>query len=225
MLIGILQCGHFPEELQGETGDYGEIYTNFLDGYGFDFQVFPVCDGVFPDAATDCDGWLISGSKHGAYEDHDWIARLESLIREIRDAGRPLVGVCFGHQIIAQALGGTVEKFAGGWSVGHTTYQFDDGEQALNAWHQDQISQLPPGAQVLASSDRCAYAALAYGERIYSIQPHPEFNRREVAGLLRVRGDTLDAAIRTQAEAGLDKPDANKTQADRIAAFYQAVMA
>jgi GMP synthase (glutamine-hydrolysing) len=225
MLIGILQCGHFPEELQGETGDYGAIYETFLDGYGFDFRVFPVCDGVFPDGATDCDGWLISGSKHGAYEDHDWIARLEALIRDIREAGRPLVGICFGHQIIAQALGGTVEKFDGGWSVGRTIYQFEDGEQALNAWHQDQITQLPPDAHVLASSEHCAYAALSYGERIYSIQPHPEFNRREVAGLLRVRGDTLDAATRRKAEAGLDQPNSNATQADRIATFFQTVMA
>ncbi|WP_136635042.1 type 1 glutamine amidotransferase [Pseudooceanicola onchidii] len=225
MLIGILQCGHFPEELQGETGDYGALYSNFLSGYGFDFKVFSVCDGIFPDSATDCDGWLISGSKYGAYEDHAWIPRLEDLIRAIKDADRPLVGVCFGHQIIAQALGGTVEKFDGGWSVGRTIYRFDDREEALNAWHQDQVTALPDGARVLASSDRCAYAALAYGNRIYTIQPHPEFDRREVAGLLKVRGAALDATVRDGAAAALDMPVDNKTEADKIAAHFQRAMA
>lgn len=225
MLIGILQCGHFPEELQGETGDYGALYQNFLSGRGFDFEVYPVCDGIFPDGATACDGWLISGSKFGAYEDHDWIPRLEALIRDIRDAGRPLVGICFGHQIIAQALGGTVEKFDGGWGVGRTIYHFEDGDRALNAWHQDQITALPPGARVLASSDHCRYAALAYGSRIYSVQPHPEFDRREVAGLLRVKGGVLDAATRDAAAAGLDLPVDNSAEADRIAALFQGAMA
>ncbi|WP_375173434.1 type 1 glutamine amidotransferase [Pseudooceanicola sp.] len=225
MLIGILQCGHFPDELQGETGDYGALYENFLSGYGFEFKVFPVCDGVFPAGATTCDGWLISGSKHGAYEDHDWIPPLETLIREIRDAGRPLVGICFGHQIIAQALGGRVEKFDGGWSVGRTIYRFADGERALNAWHQDQITALPEGARVLAASDRCAYAALAYGDRIYTIQPHPEFDRREVAGLLRVRGDLLDTPTREAAQAALDLPVDNRSEANRIAALFEGAMA
>lgn len=225
MLIGILQCGHFPEELQGETGDYGTLYSNFLSGRGFDFKVFPVCDGIFPSGASDCDGWLVSGSKYGAYEDHDWIPPLEDLIRAIRDLGRPLVGICFGHQIIAQALGGTVEKFEGGWSVGRTIYHFEGGDRALNAWHQDQITALPPGARVLASSDRCAYAALAYGDTIYTIQPHPEFDRREVAGLLRVKGDILDAPTRDGAAAALDLPVDNKTEADRIAALFQKVTA
>jgi len=225
MLIGILQCGHFPEELQGETGDYGTLYSNFLSGYGFEFAVFPVCDGIFPEGASDCDGWLISGSKHGAYEDHDWIPRLEALIREIRDAGRPLVGICFGHQIIAQAFGGRVEKFPGGWSVGRTLYRFEDGERALNAWHQDQITAPPPGARVLASSDRCAYAALGYGDRIYTIQPHPEFDRREVAGLLRVRGDLLPPTTREGAKAALDLAVDNRAEADRIAGLFQGAMA
>lgn len=225
MLIGILQCGHFPDELIGETGDYGTLYSNFLDGYGFDFKVFPVCDGVFPSAATDCDGWLISGSKHGAYEDHDWIPPLERLILEIRDADLPLVGICFGHQIIAQAQGGKVEKFAGGWAVGRTIYRFGEDERALNAWHQDQITTLPPGATVLASSDHCAYAALSYGERIYTLQPHPEFNRREVEGLMRVKGDSLDAAVRDGAKAQMAKPVDNRAEADRIAGIFQRVMA
>lgn len=225
MLIGILQCGHFPEELQGETGDYGAIYARFLSGRGFDFNTFPVCDGVFPDGPEACDGWLISGSKYGAYEDHDWIPRLEELIRAISASGRPLVGICFGHQIIAQALGGKVEKFPGGWSVGRTIYRFADHERALNAWHQDQITALPQGARVLASSDRCQYAALAYGDQIYSIQPHPEFDREEVAGLLRVRGDLLDQATRDNAQAALDQPVDNQAEADRIAAVFERVTA
>lgn len=225
MLIGILQCGHFPEELQGETGDYGTLYSNFLAGRGFDFQVFSVVDGIFPDGAEACDGWLISGSKHGAYEDHNWIPKLEALIRDIRDAGRPLVGICFGHQIIAQALGGRVEKFSGGWSVGRTIYHFEDGDRALNAWHQDQITALPDGARVLAASDSCRYAALGYGTRIYTIQPHPEFNRREVAGLLRVRGDLLEAPIRDGASATLDLPVDNDSEAAKIAGFFQEAMA
>ena len=85
----------------------------------------PIADNEFPAGPDAADGWLITGSKHGAYEDHDWIPPLEQLIRDIYAAGRPLVGVCFGHQIIAQALGGTVEKFKGGWSVGHTTYEIE----------------------------------------------------------------------------------------------------
>ncbi len=114
MLIGILQCGHFPEDLQGESGDYDAMFERLLAGENFDYATYNVVDGDFPEGPEACDGWLITGSRHGAYEDHDWIPPLEDLIRAIRDAGRPLVGVCFGHQIIAQALGGKVVKFDGG---------------------------------------------------------------------------------------------------------------
>ncbi|EAQ01881.1 glutamine amidotransferase, class I [Pseudooceanicola batsensis HTCC2597] len=221
MLIGILQCGHFPDELLGETGDYDAIYERFLHDQGFDFAHYPVVDGVFPEGPEACDGWLISGSKHGAYEDHPWIPPLEELIRAIHDAGRPLVGICFGHQIIAQALGGKVEKFPGGWSAGRKIYHFADGDRALNAWHQDQITDLPPGAVRLASSDICVNAALAYDDRIYSIQPHPEFGPVEMKGLIRVRGSLLPDHVRAAAEAGLEAPVANEAEADRIAAFFR----
>ncbi|GAA6148746.1 type 1 glutamine amidotransferase [Pseudooceanicola nitratireducens] len=231
MLIGILQCGHFPDELQGEVGDYGDIYQRFLADQGFDFSVFPVCDGTFPDGPTACDGWLISGSKHGAYEDLPWIPRLEALIRDIRDSQRPLVGICFGHQIIAQALGGHVAKFDGGWAIGRTAYHMApdapfDGDLWLNAWHQDQILRLPEGARLLASSDTCRNAVVAYGDQILTMQPHPEFNAPELSGLLQIKGvEVLSKAEMAKAQADLARPVDNARLARHVADFFQKVPA
>ena len=188
MKIGILQTGHAPDALLPETGDYDTMFMRLLDSHGFEFETYAVVDGVFPESARACDGWLITGSRHGAYEDLPWIAPLEELIRQIMATGRPLVGVCFGHQIIAQALGGTVEKFAGGWAVGPTEYDICGAPMRLNAWHQDQVTKLPEGATVVGSNDFCANAALAIGDNILTIQPHPEFTAGFVAGLIDTRG-------------------------------------
>jgi len=124
MKIGILQTGHAPDELRPVLGDYADLFTALLAGQGFDFAVWNVVDGELPDDPRAADGWLITGSKHGAYEDHPWIPPLEALIRDAYAAGVPLVGICFGHQIIAQALGGRVIKFPGGWMVGRQVYDW-----------------------------------------------------------------------------------------------------
>lgn len=222
MKIGILITGHVPDALIGEHGDYDRFFTRFLDGYGFDFQAWAVVDGVFPGGIDEADGWLITGSRHGAYEDHPWIPPLEDFIREIHAAKQPLVGICFGHQVIAQALGGKVEKFAGGWTVGRTEYQTTDGPLALNAWHQDQVTELPDGARVLGSNATCANAVLAYDDHIWTVQPHPEFSQSYVPELIAARGrglvpDTLlDAAL--DANAG---DNDNKRIADHIAGFFK----
>lgn len=217
MKIGILQTGHAPEEIQASLGDYEHMFHRLLGDHGFDFQTWNVVDNDFPEGPDAADGWLITGSKHGVYEDHPWLPPLEALIRAIRDSGKPLVGICFGHQVIAQALGGTVVKHPGGWIVGRQDYDFDGQALSLNAWHQDQVIDLPPGARVLATNPTCAYAALAYGDTILTVQPHPEFTAEAIDGLITYRGGVVPTDLLNRARADLGKPTANAVLADRIA--------
>ena len=193
MRIGILQCGHVPEAVAAEHGDFAAMFARLLDGHGFAFRVWNVVDMEFPDGAGDAEAWLITGSRHGAYDALPFIPPLEALIRAIHAERRPLVGVCFGHQIVAQALGGRVEKFAGGWTLGRTEYRLEGvGRVALNAWHQDQVTALPPGARVVGETAGCRVAALAYGEHAWTIQPHPEFTPELVAAYVALRRGTGD---------------------------------
>lgn len=222
MKIGILMTGHALDELQEKIGDYDAMFANLLKGHGFDFAAYNVVDEEYPTSPDEADGWLITGSKHGVYEDHPWIPALEAFIRKIYAAGVPLIGVCFGHQIIAQALGGKVEKFSGGWSVGQTYYTIDGKPVALNAWHQDQIVEVPQGAQVIGSSDFCANAALVYGDKILSIQPHPEFTAEILGDIIRLRGKgVVPDPLLNGASKRLDTPTDSEAFADRMSKFFK----
>lgn len=222
MKIGILQTGHTPESLQPQVGEYSDMFQILLAGQGFEFETYNVVDMEFPETLDQCDGWLITGSKHGVYEDHPWIAPLEDLIRACVMEARPLVGVCFGHQIIAQALGGHVEKFDGGWAVGRQIYDFMGTEIALNAWHQDQVITAPEGTRVLASNDFCANAALLYGDRAFSVQPHPEFGPDFIEALITTRGrGVVPDGLLDEALEALHLDTANSTMADQIADFFR----
>jgi GMP synthase (glutamine-hydrolysing) len=221
MKIGILITGHPPDSLAAQ-GDYDAYFARLLDGHGFTFEGWAVVDGVFPPDVHAADGWLITGSKHGAYEPHDWIPPLEQFIRDAYAAHVPMIGVCFGHQIIAQALGGRMEKFAGGWSVGCTEYRMNGRSYAVNAWHQDQVVEKPAGAEVIARTDFCPFAGLRYDDRIWTIQPHPEYDSAFIEGLIRTRGkgvvpDDLLAA----AEATLDAPSDRMEVAQMMADFFK----
>ncbi|MEO3478600.1 type 1 glutamine amidotransferase [Phaeobacter sp. CAU 1743] len=222
MKIGILQTGHAPDDLIDSSGDYDQMFCDLLAGHGFEFQTWAVVDGAFPDGPDAADGWIITGSKHGAYEDHDWIPPLEELIRKIDAAKRPMAGICFGHQIIAQALGGKVAKFDGGWAVGHVTYEQDGQPVTLNAWHQDQVVTRPKNARVLAGNDFCENGILAYGDHIWTVQPHPEFSNSFVQGLIEKRGrGVVPAPILEGAAAGLSTPVDNLKIATFLAEFLK----
>lgn len=223
MQIGILETGYPPEHTIEAYGNYPQAFMRLLDGYDFTFRSWAALEGELPDSVHDAEGWLITGSKHGAYDNLPWIKPLEKFLVEAYQASVPIVGICFGHQILAQALGGKVEKFDGGWSVGRVEYQLDDlGEKVpLYAWHQDQVTEPPPDAEIAGSTDFCRYAALSYGNRAYTIQPHPEFTPGYIAELLETRREALPVDIAATAEKTLQQGPADSALiAKKIAEFF-----
>ena len=167
-----------------------------------EYRVFDVRHAELPAAVTACDAYVITGSAAGVYDDLPWIPPFLEFLRRARGRAK-LVGICFGHQAMAQAFGGQVEKSTKGWSIG--THRYDvrertpwmDGpdEFAVPASHQDQVVIAPSDAHLLASSDFTPFAALRYGDDAISFQPHPEFKHGFAAALIETRRDLYgDAA-------------------------------
>ena len=227
MHIGILQCGHTPDQVGAVHGDFDDLFIRLFDGHGLTFTTWNVVDMEFPDGIDAAEGWLVTGSKHGAYEDHAFIPPLETFIRDVHSAKKPMIGICFGHQIIAQALGGKVEKFAGGWAVGRHGYDMDGTPMHLNAWHQDQVVQRPDGARNIGRSDFCENAALVYGDHIMTVQPHPEITNTVLKDYLDARGDNpaYPPGMIDGARAHLATPTDDDAYAARLAAFLKEARA
>ena len=180
MLIGILETGR-PNEALKARGSYPQLFERLLgaEAKEFQFRTFAAIDGDVPDDPRACDAWLVTGSRHGAYERLPWMLKLEELLRRAVAAGVPVIGICFGHQLLAQALGGKVVQSDKGWGFGLHDYQVTDGptdKLTISALHQDQVVEVPAGGRVLGGSDFCPNAIIAYGDTALSFQGHPEFD-------------------------------------------------
>lgn len=226
--IAVLETGRPPAALQPTHGDYPSMFADFL-GQMFETQAFDVQAGDLPDAAA-FDGAIITGSAAGVYEDHVWIPPMLDWIRNARGRTR-LVGVCFGHQAMAQALGGRVEKSGRGWGVGLHRYQVIEAQSwmtpslseiALSASHQDQVVVKPEDARVTLSSDFTPYAGLAWGDDAISFQPHPEFSRAFTGALVEGRRGRIETTVVDRALTSLEAEDDRAPVADWIRGFLAA---
>jgi len=225
MNLAILETGRPPGNLAERFGDYPAMLARLL-GDGFQTETFDVQTGELPQA-NGHDAVLITGSPAGVYDPLPWIAPLMDFIRTAKD--RPMVGVCFGHQVMAEALGGRVEKSAKGWGAGLHRYAvvsakpWMDGarEVAIPASHQDQVVAQPPHTEIVAASAFTPYAALAWTDRpAISFQFHPEFTPAFAKALIEQRYDVVpdpDAAI-----ASLDAPNDSERVGGWIRRFLGA---
>ena len=218
MRIGVLETGAPPAKLTPRFGNYVRMFQDLL-GEGYDFTAYDVQAGAWPDQPEDCDAYLITGSSAGVYEPDPWIATLMDFLRQARGRAR-LVGVCFGHQAMAQAFGGRVIKSPKGWGVGLHAYQVLQREPWMDpalaeisvpASHQDQVVELPHGARVLAASDFTPFGMLQYADKTaISLQLHPEFVPDFAAALIEnERGTRFSDAEADAAVASLRQPNDN----------------
>lgn len=216
MRIGILQCDATNENFRDEHGDYPGMFISLFQSIDpeLQFTVFDVRLGQYPQTPRECDAYLITGSRFSVYDDEAWIHKLEKFVVELHSEKHPLLGICFGHQMIPRALGGKTEKAAQGWGVGVQSYRKTKTKSWLNpalenfsllAVHQDQVTELPEGAELIAESEFCPNAAFMIDDHILTFQAHPEFEKAYSKVLLVLREQILGPEIFAAGVKSLDQ--------------------
>jgi GMP synthase-like glutamine amidotransferase len=232
MKLSILQVGETPASLRGRFPRFDTFFERMLGetDNGFTFDSVPILDGVpLPDPRA-IEGVVITGSAVGVYDHTEWIDPLRRFIRDAYATQVPMLGVCFGHQIMADALGGEVRKSEKGWGVGRHVYGVTHrhaalselpGEIAIAASHQDQVIMPPQDAEVFLASEFTPNAGLVYGNgAAISVQPHPEFDVAFSRALVELRrGNPLPDAFVDERLASLDAPVDNSRLAAALARF------
>lgn len=215
--LGLLACDRLWEPLRSVHGDYAEMYSTLLQAAGAEFELksWAAHAGELPSSSEVCDAWIISGSRASVFEDRPWIVSLLEFVRETHATGVPQVGICFGHQVLAQALGGQVERAAGGWGLGNIELTLRDraaiplnvpDHPRLFMAHQDQVIKLPPGAAWLAEAPHCPHAMFALGASALGVQPHPEFSVEFMRDMTLDHSLKLPEALRARALSSYTAP-------------------
>ncbi len=214
MRLAVLDlCKWLPEFQQGQD-KFGDVTADYVKRAlpEAELAVVAIVEGAdFPNVDA-FDGYILTGSDKGVYDAAPWMAPLRAFLLAAKDSGKPLFGICFGHQVMADVFGGKAEKVSAP-EVGVRTYDIPGGGSVTgHAWHQDQVTQVPPGAEVTASAAYCPVAALSYEFPALSVQFHPEYAPDYLTRFLsRSRGEVLgeehtDTAV-AEIEAGNVRPD------------------
>jgi GMP synthase-like glutamine amidotransferase len=195
-------------------------YIAFLESANapFTYAVYDPRSGQLPAQLDECDAYLITGSLNGAYDEEPWIAALIDFIRRSHAAGKKMVGICFGHQLLAHALGGRSEKSEKGWGLGLKSFDIVEEKPWMNDRpdrcslyfsHQDQVVQLPAGAERLGGSEFCENAFFVIGDHVLGIQGHPEFTTGIMRDLLNKPKETASSELMHTARRSLQdgRPD------------------
>ncbi len=234
MKITIIQVGQTPEPMLDRYERFEPQYQNLLlrSGQDFEFETAAIIDGEkFPDIAS-LQGIVITGSAFGVYDSPPWIDDLREFIVDAYAANIAMLGICFGHQIMADALGGKVEKSNKGWGIGRHVYRVEQkpvfmngigDEIAIAASHQDQVIVAPKNAEVFMASDFTPNAGLIYNNgRVISMQPHPEFNATYSKALVdRLDDGRLSKEQAKEAHISLDKPMNQAEVGAGLAQFFK----
>lgn len=221
----IIETGASDPTLVAKYGRYPDMIQAWLRPVlpQAQFSVVSVYSGETLDLESSTyDGFIVTGSPHGVYDDLPWITTLQEQLRQIADQGKPLFGICFGHQVMAAAFGATVKKSTKGWGIGIQHYEFDIPELPaadVLVYHQDQVMSVPDGATVIGGSKHCPIGALQYPFAARSIQFHPEFSNEFVAALIEFRQDPIDD--RDEQIQALSRQEINRqTVAQWVADFF-----
>ena len=211
--IGLLLVGHIDSGSLHVGGDYPDLYQALLGPLGIELTTYRCDEGQMPQSLSEQDGWLCSPSRLSVYDNVEWLRDVEQLLRDMVAKETPYVGICFGHQLMAQALGSTVAKADVGWGIGAKRYEIVEQQSwmdssqdiVLAASHQDQVQTLPDGARLMATAPYCPIGGMLIGDRAWTIQIHPEFSAPLADSLLNTRRalfgtEQVDAARATLAE-------------------------
>jgi GMP synthase-like glutamine amidotransferase len=215
--IGILECDRLSEPVRARHGSYSEMFQRLLSSTGqpLAFAAWRVVDSEYPPALNACDAYLISGSRYSVYDDLAWVRCLQEYVVTLDSHSKKLIGICFGHQMVAQALGGEVRRHPGGWGVGVLDSSLIRPKPwmteardsfRLIASHQDQVTRMPERAELLSSSAFCAHGSYQVGEHILCFQGHPEFTADYARERLLARKGVIAEPTFKRALESLERP-------------------
>ena len=230
MIIGILQVDSVRDEFRGEFENYPEMFQSlFLQADdALEFRSFDVKAGELPVETSECDGYVITGSKDSVYDELPWIEELTVFVQRLHAEKRKLVGICFGHQLIAHCLGGRTEPARQGWAVGVHRSEIlkrmswmtpDVDAVSLVSSHKDQVVQLPDDAQILCGNDFCPIGGFMMGDHILTFQGHPEFSKAYSRTLMSFRREILGELCYEMGVRSLDMPLTAQTIGEWIVNF------